>query len=242
MAKRRIFIGDIHGCLAEFEDLLERLGFDPDRDEIFPVGDLVNRGPDSVGCVRLAKRLGARTVLGNHDVHLLRQAQDESVRGDRSTLQEFAEARDGRELLRWLSVQPLCRVFEDVVQIHAGVHPLWDEPDRVLDGKGLFDPGDDDVEFAVRARHCDAEGRRPDHDWPMPGAPYRPWDAFWRERPGETRTVVFGHWARRGAVHEERTRGLDTGCLYGGDLTAWIPEGDQIVRVPARKVWYETSR
>ena len=242
MPPRRIFIGDLHGCLAEFEDLLETLRFDPAADELYPVGDLVNRGPDSVGCVRLANQLGARPVLGNHDVHLLRQAGDESVRGGRSTLREFEEAPDGQELLAWLAAQPLCRNFDDVIQIHAGIHPHWERPGDVLEGKGILDPTDDDVEFAVRARYCDARGARPDHDWPPPGEPFQPWDAFWRERAGEPRTVVFGHWARRGAVHEERTRGLDTGCLYGGELTAWIPDEDRIVRVPARRVWYETSR
>ena len=99
MAKRRIFIGDLQGCREEFEALLERVKFDPSADTLHPVGDLVNRGPDSVGCLRLAKELGARPVLGNHDVHLLRQWQDPSWRGKRRTLHEIQAADDGEELL-----------------------------------------------------------------------------------------------------------------------------------------------
>ncbi|MCA9646437.1 MAG: hypothetical protein KC492_37385, partial [Myxococcales bacterium] len=67
--------------------------------------------------------------------------------------------------------------------------------------------------------------------------PYFPWDTHWRARPEESRTVVFGHWARRGLVQAERTRGLDTGCVWGGQLTAWIPEEDRLVQVQARKAY-----
>ena len=71
---RRIFIGDVQGCRAELEDLLREVGFDAAHDELHPVGDLVNRGPDSLGTLRLLRELDAGGVLGNHDLHLLRVA------------------------------------------------------------------------------------------------------------------------------------------------------------------------
>ncbi len=242
MSTRRIFIGDLQGCREEFEALLERVKYDPAQDTLHPVGDLVNRGPDSVGCLRLARQLGARPVLGNHDVHLLRQWHNPDWRGKRKTLHEVQAADDGEKLLNWLSKQPIIRGWEDVICVHAGVHPKWKNPVKKASNVSPFDPDDEVVEFAVRVRYCDPDGASPKGgEFPPPPAPFQPWDAFWRARPDEKRTVVFGHWARRGLVELERTRGLDTGCVYGGYLTAWIPEDDRIESVPARRVWYETA-
>ena len=238
MDGRRIFIGDLQGCREEFEALLEAVRYDPAADALHPVGDLVNRGPDSVGCLRLCRELGALPVLGNHDVHLLRQWRDPDWRGRRTTLEALEAAADGQDLLGWLARQPLVLAWEDVLCLHAGVHPGWADPAAVLAGRDPLDAEDAAVEFAVRARHCDAEGRQPESDWPPPGAPFEPWDRFWRAREDERRTVVFGHWARRGLVELERTRGLDTGCVYGGELTAWVPEEDRLVSVAARKRWH----
>jgi bis(5'-nucleosyl)-tetraphosphatase (symmetrical) len=77
-------------------------------------------------------------------------------------------------------------------------------------------------------RYCDASGRQPDDDWPPPGPPFRPWDDFYAGR----RRVVFGHWARRGLVVRPQCVGLDSGCCYGGQLSAWIAEEDRVVQVP----------
>jgi len=241
MPQRRIFIGDVQGCREEFEALLEALRYDPASDGLHPVGDLVNRGPDSVGALRVARDAGARPILGNHDVMLLRQAHDAAAKGRRTTLEELRAADDGEELLAWLGSAPIALGWDDVIAVHAGIHPAWDDPAAVLDGRDPLDPDDDAVEFAVRARYCDPEGRMPPRsigEWPPPPAPYVPWDELWRARRDEPRTVVFGHWARRGLVELERTRGLDTGCVYGGELTAWIPEEERLVRVPARREWY----
>ena len=151
-------------------------------------------------------------------------------------------ADDGEELLGWLESLPLALGWDDVVCVHAGIHPRWSDPVAAVAGRSLFDPDDDAVECSGRARYGDHECRMPrGGDWPPPGAPFRPWDELWRARTDESRTVVFGHWARRGIVDLERTRGLDAGCVYGGELAAWIAEEDRIVRVPARRVWYETA-
>ena len=92
-----------------------------------------------------------------------------------------------------------------------------------------------DLAFAIAARYCDERDGSPESDWPPPQPPYRPWYEFWPSVPAETRIVVFGHWARGGLVVREKVRGLDTGCVWGGKLTAWIAEEDRIVQVDAAR-------
>ena len=80
-------------------------------------------------------------------------------------------------------------------------------------------------------------GERTGEDWPPPPPPYKPWYEFYPPTSAETRTVVFGHWARKGFVSLPQVRGLDTGCVWGGKLTAWIAEEDRLVHVPAEKAY-----
>ena len=236
MVDRRIFIGDIQGCREELEQLLERVAFDPATDELHPVGDFVNRGPDSAGVLRLLRSLDARGVLGNHDLHLLRVDAGTRRAHARDTLTELLEAEDRAELLAWLAARPFARAWGDLLLVHAAVHPLWRDPVAELEG---IDPlvEDERTDFATRARTCDAHGNRPERDWPPPPQPFVPWFEHWCAREAETRTVVFGHWARLGLVSEPGLRGLDSGCVWGGCLSAWIPEEDRLVQVPAGRAY-----
>lgn len=240
MTKRRIFIGDIQGCREELERLLDRLRFDPASDEVHPVGDFVNRGPDSAGVLRVCRAIDAGGVLGNHDVHLLRTAAGSRKRHVRDTMTDVLDASDAEELLTWLRARPLVRDLGDVLLVHAGVSPAWRDPVRALTG---LDPLEESPElsFAIYARYCDAFGRRPSADWPLPGPPYQPWYTFWPRNRTERRTVVFGHWARGGLVQKPFVRGLDSGCVWGGELTAWIAEEDRLVEVPAARVYSQAD-
>ncbi|MBL9079223.1 MAG: metallophosphoesterase [Planctomycetes bacterium] len=200
---RRIFVGDIQGCLEPLERLLAAVAFVAGRDRLLPVGDLVNKGPDSPGVLARLMQLGAEPVLGNHDLHWLRK-------------QRHADLAQRA----WLQAQPIVRVMDDLIVVHAGLHPHWTEAQLAqLDAAA--------VDYAVNVRYCDADGNRPDDDWPPPGPPFRPWDDFYRG----AKRVVFGHWARRGLVVRPQCIGLDTGCVYGGKLSAWIAEQDRIVQV-----------
>jgi diadenosine tetraphosphatase ApaH/serine/threonine PP2A family protein phosphatase len=199
---RRIFVGDIQGCRAELERLLEAVGYAPGSDQLVPVGDLVNKGPDSAGVLDLLMQLGAQPVLGNHDLHWLERQRAAPRHAD------------------WLRAQPVVRLFDDVIAVHAGLHPSWDEA-RL----GALTAAD--VRYAVSVRYCDVDGHQPPRDWPPPGPPYRPWDDFYTGR----KRVVFGHWARRGLVVRPQCVGLDSGCVYGGKLSAWIAEEDRVVQV-----------
>ena len=127
-------IGDLQGCYAEFEALLERLDFSPSRDHLWLAGDLVNRGPDSLGCLRRSVALdgAASVVLGNHDLHLLAVARGHGKLKRNDTLTDILEAPDRSEMLEWLRVQPLLvadrersPVKNGYVMTHAGLLPQW---------------------------------------------------------------------------------------------------------------------
>jgi bis(5'-nucleosyl)-tetraphosphatase (symmetrical) len=120
-------VGDLQGCLAPLEELLAKVAFDASRDRLWLVGDLVNRGPDSLACLRFAKALGeaAVVVLGNHDLHLLSLAEGFSRVRSRDTLAGVLAAPDCRELLDWLRQRPLMHVEGKFAMVHAGLLPAW---------------------------------------------------------------------------------------------------------------------
>ncbi|MEM7517253.1 MAG: metallophosphoesterase [Planctomycetota bacterium] len=233
MSGRRIFIGDVQGCREELETLLEKLRFDPSGDEVHPVGDFVNRGPDSAGVLRLCREIDAGGVLGNHDLHALRRWRGESKSKRRDTLNKLLAAKDADELMTWLSARPFVRAWRKTICVHAGFHPRWDDPVKLLEGRDSASE-DEVTQFAVSVRHCTKDGERPSTDWPPPGAPYRAWYEFWSESSDHKETVVYGHWSQAGKVREKKVRGLDTGCVWGGKLTAWIEQEDRFVSVDAR--------
>lgn len=204
---RRVFVGDIQGCLEPLDRLLAAVDFEVGVDVLHPTGDLVNKGPDSLGTLRRLVEIGAEPVVGNHDLEWLRAGR-------------VADPA----LATWLRALPVVRLFDDVVLVHAGLHPRWDDAKL----RGPFSAAE--IDFAVNVRYCTADGVRPSSDWPPPDVPYRPWDEFY----AGSRRVVFGHWARRGLTVTDRVIGLDSGCVYGHALSAWIAEEDRIVQVPAR--------
>ncbi|MFT3931845.1 MAG: symmetrical bis(5'-nucleosyl)-tetraphosphatase [Spongiibacteraceae bacterium] len=120
-------VGDVQGCFAPLQRLLERVKFDPARDQLWATGDLVNRGPQSLECLRFFRDLGdsARVVLGNHDLHLLAVAHGirHLKRGD--TLQPILDAADSADLLAWLRQQPLMHRNNSYAMVHAGLAPQW---------------------------------------------------------------------------------------------------------------------
>ena len=253
-------IGDIQGCNSELQRLLEHLRFDPAVDRIWFVGDIVNRGPESLDALRFVYSLGdsAVTTLGNHDIHLLATWRGYGQLKGADTLQPVLDAPDCDELLHWLRRQPLMHEDAELgyAMLHAGLYPGWDLTEaRALAREGEaamaapeadFDTfmsrlygdrpdrwspdlsGWDRVRFIVNAftrmRYCDAEKRllmdykgapetRPEGHWPWFETPGR-------KPVGEPLTVVCGHWSTLGFVEGGDFISLDTGCLWGGDLTA----------------------
>ena len=120
-------IGDVQGCFASLKGLLERIAFDPQRDRLWFVGDLVNRGPDSLATLRFVKSLGeaAVCVLGNHDLHLVAVSAGHGGLRQQDTLHATLEAPDAAELIDWLRTRPLMHAENDYAMVHAGLLPSW---------------------------------------------------------------------------------------------------------------------
>jgi bis(5'-nucleosyl)-tetraphosphatase (symmetrical) len=247
-------IGDVQGCFDELRQLLDKIAFDPAADRLYFVGDIVNRGPQSLQTVRFIKSLGeaAVTVLGNHDLHLLAVACGASKTKRRDTFADILGAPDREELLDWLRGRPLLHSAGEFYLIHAGLPPQWDmeaaarcarEVEAVLRGgeaDGFFFHmyGDapalwsDELQgwprlrFIVncftRLRFCDAGGALDMREKCAPGgqaAHLSPWFRVpGRRSAGEK--IVFGHWSTLGFHVENGCHCLDTGCLWGGELTA----------------------
>lgn len=148
-----LFVGDVQGCAAELRDLLEVAGFKPGRHRLALCGDLINRGPDSAGVLELARRLDARTVIGNHEVALLE--------GERSATLDMVRQQLGDSLgqwLTWLESRPLFIREDSYILVHAGIAP-GKRPEqctrselteiRTVDGRPWFDfwPGPETVIF-----------------------------------------------------------------------------------------------
>lgn len=252
---RRIAIGDVQGCLTELTQLLELCAFDRARDQLWFVGDLVNRGPESLGVLRFVRSLGdsAKVVLGNHDLHLLALAFGSSARKrrDGDTLDEILEAPDRDSLLNWLITRPLAIAEGSDLMVHAGLAPTWSVPQTLelaaeveyelqRDPAALFDHmyGDEPrrwssslegfdrwrlvINTLTRMRYCRADGRI---DLKMKGAPgsqkagWLPWFDV-TPRASADRRVIFGHWSTLGLLDRTDVLALDTGCVWGGSLTA----------------------
>ena len=124
-------IGDIQGCADAFDALLAAISFEPGRDHLWLVGDLVNRGPDSSGVLRRVIALGdaASCVLGNHDLHLLATAAGVRAIGSGDTFHDVLEAPDAQVLIDWLRQRPLLHWdrARDTALVHAGIPPIWNE-------------------------------------------------------------------------------------------------------------------
>ena len=238
----RWIVGDIQGCFIEFEELLGKANFDPARDELWCLGDLINRGPDSLAVLRLWRSIGGRGILGNHEVSALLSFSGTRPKRLESLDRLFA-AGDAAELLQGLRNLPILVYLPsggegpDCWIVHAGLSPSWGLP--AIASAINESPHTDawlqsaDVSFATSVRCCRKDGSMCSHKG-VPEAcrpPCLPWDSLYQ---GET-MVVHGHWAARGYYRGTRSMGLDSACVYGGRLTAWCQEEDRIVQVRSQQ-------
>ena len=247
-------IGDVQGCDEALGRLLQTVDFSASRDTLYLLGDLVNRGPDSVAVLRRLMALdgAARCVLGNHDLHALALAAGVRAPGRMDTLQALLQAPDRDGLLAWLRRQAMALQAHGVLMVHAGVLPQWSAVDTlaraaelegVLRGPGWLDflrqmygnePARWDnalqgwprlrviVNALTRLRFCAADGTmefdtKEGADAAPPGC--MPWfDVPGRRTAGDV--VAFGHWSTLGWLDRPDVIALDSGCVWGGCLSA----------------------
>ena len=252
-------IGDVQGCCSALDHLLDRIGFSPSRDRIYVLGDLVNRGPQSLETLRRLRGFGDAAVclLGNHDLNLLAVAQGvrQPHRGD--TLSEILDAPDRSEWLAWLRQRRMAVHEHGWLMVHAGVVPQWDaaqtmalagEVEHVLRSEALaaFLPamyGDEPsrwsdalvgaerlrfiINVLTRTRFVADDGTLDLHTKDgAAGAPrgFQPWFEVPGRRTQGT-PIAFGHWATLGLIDRPDLLALDTGCVWGRQLSAMRIDG-----------------
>lgn len=205
---RTLIVGDVHGCIEELDRLLDAVHFDS-SDRLVFVGDLVARGPDSAAVVRRARELGAQATLGNHEARLIdfrNGATTKPLSVTHRTVADELDAADWEYLEAmpfWIDLEP-----HDVRVVHAAIDarsPIESQ------SRATF----------ILARTLNDAGH------PTPSAKGRLWGETYEGTPH----VVFGHHAiARLQLHPWAT-GLDTGCVYGGELTALVlGEGERVPR------------
>ncbi len=254
-------IGDVQGCGSALQRLLQLIDFSPSRDHLYVLGDLVNRGPASLGTLELLRSFGASAtcLLGNHDLHLLAVAFGgrRLHRGD--TFSDVLDSPEREAWIDWLRRRRMAVFEQGWLMVHAGVAPEWTcattlalaaEVEAMLRSETLGDflhtmygdePArwDDTLQGARRLRFVVNALTRirfvgPDGTLDLKtkegAAAAPPGLVPWFEAPGRHSVdtpIAFGHWSTLGLLDRPRLLGIDTGCVWGGQLTAVRISGAQ---------------
>lgn len=215
--RRTLIVGDVHGCIRELENLVKQLGRETGDDWIFS-GDLCNKGESSAEVVDYVSSMGARSVIGNHEVRLLRKRGtdcDSCMNADDlATMREFEERHwTYLEMMEpWIDLREL-----GMVVVHGGFLPgrAW---------------RDQELELVTTIQVIDESGQGRMRKACPSG---RPWADLWQG----PEFIAYGHTPRREVFWSEHAVGLDTGCVHGGMLSALVLPERRIVQVPARRVY-----
>ena len=226
----QVIVGDVHGCIDELNELLKLLSYDKNKMKLILAGDLLDRGPDSVAVVRKARELNAEATIGNHEVKFLKWLKNpKPIDEDKKHYELFSE-----EDIRYIkNMQPYYKLDNNSYVIHAGMRPrIPIHKQNVNDLMFLRYTTKDGKFISIKKvltlgkEACDA--------------------VFWTELWTGDHNIVYGH-----NVHSmdniyktdydtgNSAYGIDTGCCFGGHLTAMIWETKEIVQVKAKKVYYK---
>ena len=256
-------IGDVQGCFDELRKLLVEIDFKK-QDKLWFVGDLVNRGPKSLEVLRFVRDLGRRAVvvLGNHDLHLVTQHEGFERKRKDDSFDDVLEAEDAGELVEWLRTRPMMHAADGYAMVHAGLLPQWSiekalalgkevetalvaadyrqflkhmygsKPEEWSDSLAGWDRLRVIVNAMTRMRFCSSQGKMEFRaKGARPPAGYLPW---YETRQQEEAPIVFGHWSQLGLRLDRRATCLDSGCVWGGSLSALRLEDRALYQVGCR--------
>lgn len=214
--ERTIIVGDVHGCFEELKELLKLCDFKPNEDRLIFLGDLINKGPYSREVVHFVMEGGHECIAGNHERGFLRSLEDQTFfkKGFKKFYECYEDESERERVISWMRSLPLYIEDEGFICIHGGLEP----------GVSLKDQK---PEIATRIRTWGGNPEDLDNDK----------DPAWYSYYKGEKLVVFGHWAMRGLVQKEKVIGLDTGCVWGGALSALILPERKILSVKAKRVY-----
>ena len=216
---RVFFVGDVHGCFNELKILLNKADFDPLCHRLILLGDLINKGPHSFKVLSYARKTGAVTLIGNHELKFLQAVEKQK---DLPPVLEKLKKDMGQRLdewICWIKNWPVYIEENDFLAVHGGVVP------------GQH-PCKSKTEYLVNIRYWDGTGE----DMTNPRFPP------WHELYTNSKLIVYAHWAGQGLKVKPNSIGLDTGCVYGGSLTGlWLPER-KIVQTPSLQPQWDKKK
>ena len=251
----RYAIGDIQGCYREFMALLGKIAFNPSVDTLYLVGDIVNRGPESLKVLQWVynNQDAVRLALGNHDIYLLGRYAGAIQPGNSDTIADILNYTAAHKLIDYLRQCPLVLQDDNYIVVHAGIHPgvdlsalllLTDNASTQLKSKdyasfikmifgnkpstwsenlNILKQTKFIINACTRMRFLEQPSLALDYKYTGSVTDHPedliPW-FYVKSHPSVTKTVVFGHWAALGFMQSDTAIALDTGCVWGGKLTA----------------------
>jgi bis(5'-nucleosyl)-tetraphosphatase (symmetrical) len=258
-------VGDLQGCLDPLKCLLKQVKFNWEEDVLWLVGDVVNRGPDSLKTLRFLYKNRERvvSVLGNHDLHLLAVASGLRKKSRSDTLDKILVAHDRDELLRWLRYRPMMHTEAGYTLVHAGIPHIWslrqaqeyaheveaalrgpewrkflarmygNTPRRWNDALVGYPRLRTITNYLTRMRFVYPNGQldlQSKGDSPNPGRKVAPWFSY-PDRETRKDKILFGHWAAlEGRAKGKNLYPLDTGCVWGAQLTMYCLDSGEWYR------------
>ena len=216
--KRTLFVGDIHGCVDELKSLMEKVKFNKSTDRLIYLGDIINKGPNSRAVVDYIISQDAECLLGNNEIGFLDLLSRGGYPGSslHFAVEQFADNLD--YYVKFFESLPLYIEEDDFIAVHAGIAP----------GKT---PEQCSKRILTTIRTWDGTG----HD--LNNSSHPPWYELYEGQ----KTVIYGHYAKKGLTVRANTIGLDSGCVFGGRLSCLIWPSREIVQVQAQKVYLEVN-